>query len=56
MGFGVLYRRTAAGAVVDAAAVVVAAGGTAEPFPAETDGATARPRVIGGFHGLQNEV
>ena len=57
--FGVLYRRiAAAGAAGDVAAVVVAAvgGGNSGPFPAEIDGATARPRVTGGFHGSQNEV
>lgn len=55
--FGVLYRRIAA-AAADAAADVVAAvgGGNSGPFPAEIDGATARPRVTGGFHGSQSEV
>lgn len=57
--FGVLYHRIAAGAGADAGvavAVVAAGGGTFGPFPAETDGATARPQVTGGFHGFQNVV
>lgn len=44
--FGALCRHIAA-----------AAGcGKSGPFPVETDGATARPRVTGGFHGSRNEV
>lgn len=57
MGSGVQYRciavAAAAGVVVDD---VAADGGTAGPFPAETGGATTKPRVTGGFHGCQNEV
>lgn len=57
VGFGVLCRRNAAVAGADVAdIVVVAAGGTSGPFPAETDGAITRPQVTGGFHGSQNEV
>ena len=57
--FGVLYHRIAAGAGAGAdagVAVVAAGGGTFGPFPAETDGATARRQVTGGFHGSQNVV
>ena len=57
MGSGVQYSciavAAAAGVVVDD---VAADGGTAGPFPAETGGATTKPRVTGGFHGCQNEV
>lgn len=58
MEFGVLYRRTVAGGAGAGGAVVaaVAGDGTAGSFPAETDGARARPRVTGGLYGFQNEV
>lgn len=53
-----LYHRTVAGGADAGGAVVaaVAGDGTAGSFPAETDGARARPRVTGGLYGFQNEV
>jgi hypothetical protein len=51
----VLYRRTVAGGA-GAGGAVVAGDGTAGSFPAETDGARAKPRVTGGLYGFQNEV
>ena len=54
--FGALCRHIAAAAVVVVVGVVAAGCGNSGPFPAEIDGATARPRVTGGFHGSQNEV
>lgn len=61
VGSGVQYRRIAVAGAADGVVVVVvddvaAAGGTAGSFPAETGGATTKPRVTGGFHGCQNEV